>query len=133
VQPVTPFSPNDNWNPIVRTIVPLIDQQDIPVKGESQSGLGDIVQSFFCSQKAPVGGWILTAGPVGLQTTATDDVLGGEQWGAGPTALALQQTGSWSYGVLANLGFNQSIARRLGTAYNGNEQCRSLDSSGWTR
>ena len=34
--------------------------------------------------------------------TATDTVLGGEQWGAGPTAVALRQRGPWTYGVLAN-------------------------------
>lgn len=102
VQPVIPLSLNNDWNLIVRTIAPLIDQQDIPVKGADKSGMGDIVQSFFFSPKEPVGGWILAAGPVGLYPTASDDVLGGEKWGAGPTALALQQTGPWTYGVLAN-------------------------------
>lgn len=34
--------------------------------------------------------------------TATDDLLGGEQWGAGPTALALKQVGPWTYGALVN-------------------------------
>lgn len=102
VQPVTPFSLNQEWNLIVRTIVPLVDQQDLPVKGEDKSGLGDVVQSFFFSPKAPVGGWILAVGPVGLYPTASDEVLGGEKWGAGPTVLALQQQGPWTYGLLGN-------------------------------
>lgn len=102
VQPVTPFSLADDWNLIVRTIIPLVDQQDIPVKGEDKSGLGDIVQSFFFSPKQPVGGWILAAGPVGLYPSASDDMLGGEKWGAGPTVLALQQKGPWTYGLLGN-------------------------------
>ena len=102
VQPVIPFSLNDDWNLITRTIVPLIDQSDIPVQGEDKSGMGDIVQSFFFSPKEPVGGWILALGPVGLYPTASDEMLGGEKWGVGPTALALQQTGPWTYGVLAN-------------------------------
>jgi hypothetical protein len=29
-------------------------------------------------------------------------MLGGEKWGAGPTVLALKQTGPWTYGLLAN-------------------------------
>jgi len=29
-------------------------------------------------------------------------MLGGEKWGAGPTALALKQTGPWTVGFLAN-------------------------------
>ena len=41
-------------------------------------------------------------GPVLLLPTATDDLLGGEKWGAGPTALALKQENGWTYGVLAN-------------------------------
>jgi hypothetical protein len=102
IQPVAPFSIGEGWNLITRTIVPLVDQQDIPVKGESESGLGDIVQSFFFSPKAPVGGWILAAGPVGLYPTASDEMLGGEKWGVGPTVLALQQKGPWTYGLLAN-------------------------------
>ena len=102
IQPVIPFSIGEDWNLITRTIVPLIDQQDIPTTGESESGLGDVVQSFFFSPKAPVGGWILAAGPVGLYPTASDEMLGGEKWGVGPTVLALQQTGPWTYGLLAN-------------------------------
>lgn len=102
IQPVIPFSIGEDWNLITRTIVPLIDQQDIPVQGEDKSGLGDIVQSFFFSPKAPVGGWILAAGPVGLYPTASDEMLGGEKWGVGPTVLALQQKSGWTYGVLAN-------------------------------
>jgi hypothetical protein len=99
---VIPFSISEDWNLITRTIVPLVDLQDIPVKGESESGLGDIVQSFFFSPKEPVGGWILAIGPVGLYPSASDEMLGGEKWGAGPTVLALQQKNGWTYGMLAN-------------------------------
>jgi hypothetical protein len=67
-----------------------------------QDGLGDIVQSFFFSPKEPVGGWILGGGPVFLYPTATDDTLGAEKWGAGPTIVALQQRHGFTYGVLAN-------------------------------
>jgi hypothetical protein len=102
VQPVVPLSLGQDWNLIVRTIVPLIDQQDIPVKGNDKSGLGDILQSFFFSPKEPVGGWVLAAGPVVLYPSASDEMLGGEKWGAGPTAVALRQNGPWTYGALAN-------------------------------
>ncbi len=102
IQPVIPFSLGDDWNLITRTIVPVIYAES-PVKGGSdKSGLGDIVQSFFFSPKAPVGGWILAAGPVMLYPTATDKALGFGKWGAGPTALALQQNHGWTYGMLVN-------------------------------
>jgi len=102
IQPVWPFSLGEEWNLITRTIIPLIDQQDIPVEGESKSGLGDVVQSFFFSPKAPMAGWIVAVGPVGLYPTASDDVLGGEKLGAGPTVLALKQQGPWTVGFLGN-------------------------------
>ena len=34
--------------------------------------------------------------------TATDELLGGEKWGAGPTAVVLKQIGGWTVGGLAN-------------------------------
>lgn len=37
-----------------------------------------------------------------LLPTATDDLLGGDQWGAGPTVVGLKQSGPWTYGGLAN-------------------------------
>ena len=102
VEPVIPLHLNADWNLITRTIVPVIYAES-PVKGGSdKSGLGDIVQSFFFSPKAPVGGWILAAGPVMLYPTATDKALGFGKWGAGPTALALQQNHGWTYGMLVN-------------------------------
>jgi hypothetical protein len=101
IQPVVPFSLNHKWNLITRTIVPLVDAHDVP-SGSSESGLGDIVQSFFFSPKEPLGGWIVAVGPVILYPSATEATLGGEKWGAGPTALALKQQGPWTYGMLVN-------------------------------
>ena len=103
VQPVIPVEINEDWNMISRTIVPIIDQNDFPFDGYSEFGLGDTVQSLFFSPKAPTSnGWIWGAGPVFLLPTATDEFLGNEKWGIGPTAVALKQTGPWTYGALAN-------------------------------
>lgn len=103
IQPVIPFSMTDEWNVITRTIMPLIDQQDFPVDAMNESGLGDIVASQFFSPKAPTtGGWIWGAGAVELFPSASDDMLGGEKWGLGPTAVALKQQGAWTVGMLAN-------------------------------
>lgn len=103
VQPVIPFSLNENWNLISRTIVPIIYLES-PADGvDSASGLGDIVQSFFFSPKQPTkGGWITGYGPVILLPTATDDAFKSKQWGLGPTAVALRQNKGWTYGGLVN-------------------------------
>jgi len=102
LQPVIPISLNEKWNLISRTILPYVYQENI-FGTTSQSGLSDTVQSLFFSPKEPTsGGWIWAIGPVLLLPTATDNLLGGEKWGAGPTALALKQQNGWTYGVLAN-------------------------------
>ncbi len=103
IQPVIPFSLNEDWTLVSRTIVPVIWQSDIAGKSGSQFGLGDTVQSFFFSPKKPgPGGLIWGMGPVFLLPTGTHELLGSEKWGAGPTAVALKQEGSWTVGALAN-------------------------------
>ena len=37
-----------------------------------------------------------------LLPTATNDRLGAEKWGLGPTGVALKQVGPWTFGALAN-------------------------------
>jgi hypothetical protein len=102
IQPVMPFSLSEDWNLISRTIVPIVYQENI-FGTSSQSGLSDTVQSLFFSPKAPTsGGWIWGAGPVLLLPTATDELLGTEKWGAGPTVVLLKQQNGWTYGALAN-------------------------------
>jgi hypothetical protein len=103
IQPVIPITLNEEWNLISRTILPIVNQNDVPVKGMGESGIGDIVQSIFFSPKAPTsGGLIWGAGPVFLIPAASDNALGTEKWGIGPTAVALKQDGPWTYGALVN-------------------------------
>lgn len=104
VQPVIPVSIGADWNMISRTIIPVISQRDVFPGAGDQFGLGDVVQSLFFSPKAvTASGWTWGLGPVFLLPTATDPLLGGEQFGLGPTAVALRQTASgWTYGLLAN-------------------------------
>jgi len=102
-KPVAPITLNKEWNLISRTIVPLVYQDDIFPGAGDQTGLGDILQSLFFSPAKPTsGGLIWGAGPVFLFPTATDDLLGSEKWGLGPTGVVLTQKGPWTYGILAN-------------------------------
>lgn len=94
---------NDDWNVISRTILPVAYQHDIARPSGNQFGLGDISQSLFFSPKKPTAnGIIWGVGPVFLFPTATDELLGGEKWGAGPTAVVLKQKDGWTVGMLAN-------------------------------
>ena len=103
VQPVIPFSLNEDWNLISRTIVPVIWQSDLFPGAGSQSGIGDTTASLFFSPKKPTsGGWIWGVGPVFYLPTASDDLLGADKWGAGPTAVFLKQEHGFTYGALIN-------------------------------
>jgi hypothetical protein len=80
IQPVIPFSLNEDWNLITRTIIPVIDRQALvnspnaPANlRQNQSGLGDIEQSFCGGPGvfAPIGevGMKSTPGPVRASRT----------------------------------------------------------------
>ena len=104
VQPVLPFSLNDEWNLISRSILPIIDQRGLVHGGQAnKNGVGDINQSLFFSPKQPTeSGWIWGAGPAFLLPTGSDPLLSGEQWGLGPAAVALKQASGWTIGMLGN-------------------------------
>lgn len=103
IQPVVPITLNADWNVISRTIMPVIWQNDIAGPSGHQFGFGDITQSFFFSPSKPTeSGIIWGAGPVFLIPTGTNDLLGADKWGAGPTIVVLKQDGPWTFGALAN-------------------------------
>ena len=100
IQPVVPMDISEDWNLISRTIIPIISH-DTGGPAGTLNGLGDIIQSAWFSPKTPTdSGWIWGAGAAFLIPTGSD--LSAEKWGVGPTALALKQTGHWSYGGLVN-------------------------------
>jgi len=103
VSPVIPFSISEEWNVITRTIISLVDQEDIPSNGLGESGLADTAFSAFFSPKAPTAsGWIWGVGAISILDTAAEDELGGGKWGLGPTAVVLKQSGPWTYGALTH-------------------------------
>ncbi|MGE0120075.1 MAG: transporter [Dongiaceae bacterium] len=103
IQPVVPISLGADWNVISRTILPVIYQDDIFPGAGDQFGLGDVTQSLFFSPKRPLFGiLILGAGPVFLIPTGTDELLGTEKFGIGPTLVALTQQRHWTAGILSN-------------------------------
>jgi hypothetical protein len=100
IQPVMPFGLTRDWNLIVRTILPVIEQPSAVAGGGTSFGFGDTTQSFFFSSNT--NGLIWALGPAFLWPTATEPALGGHKWGAGPTGLLLKQEGGWTVGILAN-------------------------------
>ena len=106
IQPVIPIKLNEDWNVISRTIVPVIWQNDIVGRSGDQFGLGDTLQSLFFSPSKlldiGIGNLTWGVGPAIAIPTATDDLLGSDKLGLGPTGVALIQEGPWTYGALVN-------------------------------
>jgi hypothetical protein len=123
LQPVVPVRASENWNLIIRGIVPVIWQpapgtatlevfgieENTPAYLAAQTvqksagvfGFGDMSPSFFFSPAKP-GKLIWGAGPVFVLPTATSKVLGQGKLSMGPSLVALIQPGKWSLGVLVN-------------------------------
>jgi hypothetical protein len=103
IQPVIPFSLNDDWNLITRTIIPIKNEYNTSGNSGNHFGLSDTVASFWFSPKEPTaGGLIWGAGPVAYLPTSTDKLLGPGKWGGGATVIGLMQKGPWTIGGLAN-------------------------------
>ena len=102
-RPVIPFSLGDELGLITRTTMNLIYQEAPEAGLDDKFGLGDTDLELYLSPKyKQAGGWIYGAGPMLRFPTATDEVLGGEKWGAGPAVAGLRQSGRWTYGVFLN-------------------------------
>jgi hypothetical protein len=90
IQPVLPFSLNDDWNLITRTIFPIVSQPSFARGQDRNNGTGDISLSLFLSPVERAGGQLIWGGgPVLLIPTASDDRLGADKWGAGLSAVGL--------------------------------------------
>ena len=101
VKPVIPVAIGENWNLINRVIVPVVSQPGIPGGPNRQNGLGDTTYQAFFSPSKP-GEWIWGLGPQVQIPTHTDEVLGNENWAAGPAAVVLTMPGNWVYGALVS-------------------------------
>jgi len=99
IQPVWPFELNEDWNLITRTIVPVVSQPSLFSGQDRETGLGDTVFTAFLSP-SDSGKLIWGVGPALLLPTATDDRLGADKWGAGPSAVLLAMPGNWVIGSL---------------------------------
>jgi hypothetical protein len=102
IQPVLPFSMNEDWNFIARPIIPLMEMPPL-VDGQNRNhGLGNIQFQGFFSPKDPVNGWIVGFGPY-LEfptNSGPDNRFGSDNWSAGPAIVALKIEGPWVYGSL---------------------------------
>jgi hypothetical protein len=111
VQPVIPLKLNDDWNLILRIIVPFIGQPPLFRGDVSTFGIGDMTTSFFFSPKS-IGGFTWGVGPVFETPSSYQPTIGSGHYNIGPTGVALQQTGKWTIGALVNQAWSVAGDRR---------------------
>ena len=100
-QPVIPFAINKSTNIVLRIIMPMMSQPGTGSDLARINGTGDIVATAFVSP-SKTGRIIWGVGPVVLLPTATNNALGSEKFGIGPSVVALTQPGKWTLGALFN-------------------------------
>jgi hypothetical protein len=99
IQPVIPIAASDGMSVILRVIMPMTSQPG--ADSARVNGFGDIVATAFLSPAAP-GRVIWGAGPVFLLPSATNNTLGSEKFGVGPSVVVLTQPAHWTVGFLFN-------------------------------
>ncbi|PWJ38540.1 hypothetical protein [Sediminitomix flava] len=102
MQPVIPAKISDDINLITRAIIPIVSQHNVTGAGNTEAGLGDIVLSGFFSPSKMKNGFIWGVGPAFSIPTASNNMLGAQKFGVGPTAVALKQSKTLTYGALIN-------------------------------
>ncbi|HEY6342553.1 MAG TPA: neuromedin U [Bryobacteraceae bacterium] len=123
IEPVIPVRISENWNLIIRWIIPVIGQpapgtanlevygieENTPAYFAAQEvqknagvfGFGDMTPTFFLSPAKPHK-LIWGIGPYFILPTATSTVLGQGKLSLGPSIVALVQPTHWTIGVLIN-------------------------------
>src|SRR5262245_18386663 len=99
IQPVVPVAASDGMNVILRVIMPMASQRGTDVA--RVNGLGDILTTAFLSPSAP-SRVIWGVGPAFLLPSATNNTLGSENFGIGPSVVVLTQPAHWTIGFLCN-------------------------------
>ena len=111
IQPVMPFAVTPSTNVILRVIMPMLSQP--ASDGTRINGMGDVVATAFFSP-ARSGRIIWGVGPVFLLPVATNNALGSEKFGIGPSIVVLTQPGQWTLGALFNQIWSMSGANDRG-------------------
>ncbi len=103
-QPVLPFplfgSGDKEWKLITRPTIPIVFSQPVPKGSDDfahKGGIADIQLPMLIAP--PTGKWLLGVGPGWLLPTSTNDALGRQQWGVGPSAVVGYMTKKMVVGV----------------------------------
>ena len=100
-QPVIPIEFNDEWNVIVRTIVPITTQPEFITGDGTKTGLGNTQVVAYFSPKDLFHNWTWGVAPI-LMLPASSTDYGSKEFGGGLSAIALTMPGKWVLGGLVS-------------------------------
>jgi len=102
-QPVLPVSLTDDWNLIIRPVIPVFNSAPYVNKSGNLhrvSGFGDSVLVSLLSPSPKLAGpWLLGAGPTFIFPTASNTQLGQNKWQMGPAGILGYLSEKWIAGV----------------------------------
>jgi hypothetical protein len=101
IEPIIPVEPYLNWKVVTHIQAP-VSYQEGNAERQSEYGLGDIRITGWLTPNFRMNGWILGAGGVVNLPTATDELLGYQKLGIGPSTVMVKQTGGLTLGLLWN-------------------------------
>lgn len=102
IEPVIPIRLTPKFNLIIRWITPVIWQPKLSPFTHSDVGLGNMAPQFFFTPAHEGNGFVWGLGANAWIPTETGHTLGVDQWGGGPTAVALWIQGPLLAGALVN-------------------------------
>jgi hypothetical protein len=101
IQPIIPRHINESWDLISRPILPVMWDHNVD-PGENVTGIGTLqYESFFVPAGDKEIGVLWGLGPYLAFPTATNEVLGSNQYQAGLSGVLEDVTGPWTIGLLA--------------------------------
>jgi hypothetical protein len=101
VIPTVPFKLTEDWNLIIRTALPIINDPSTAPGSHGAFGVGDLNPTlYFVPRKHRALSWGL--GPTFTLPTATAKLLGSGDWSAGPAAVVVTTSGPWVLGTRIN-------------------------------
>jgi hypothetical protein len=101
IQPIIPTKLSADWLLINRVVLPIVTQPGMVPAQSTESGLGD---TLYTGWFAPMleGNVTVGLGPAVQIPTHTDDRLGNDHWGLGPSVVVVAMMDAWVVGGLIN-------------------------------
>ena len=107
-----PIEMNEDWNVISRTILPVVYAGRHRARRGTSSASATWCRACSFAEGADIRGMDLGRRSGVPPAHRHDDLLTADQFGAGPTAVALKQENGWTYGAARVITSGPSPARR---------------------